>query len=243
MTVKRAAIPARAASMIIETILFDFDGTLADLHIDFSAMKNRIAEVAAGFFARRPEPPPIPALEWIEALFARLDDGTDGRAQTFRSRAMACVEALEMEAATKGRLFAFTRRVLEELRDRGVKIAVVTRNCEKAVRTVFPDMDRYGFKLFARDHVTRVKPDPEHLRTALNALHAGCRESLMVGDHPLDIETGKRLGVRTAGVASGRVSLADLKAHRPDWTVPDCAALLKVLEAERLLPPKRIQWR
>ncbi len=243
MTLKRAADPDRAASMIIETILFDFDGTLAELHIDFSVMKNRIAAVAAGFFGRRPEPDPIPPLEWIEVLVGRLDDGRDGRGRAFRSQAMACIEALELEAAAKGRLFAFTRPVLEELRDRGVNIAVVTRNCEKAVRTVFPDLDRYGLKLFARDHVRRVKPDPEHLRTALKALHAGCRESLMVGDHLLDIETGKRLGVRTAGVASGRVSLADLQAHHPDWAAPDCAALLKVLDAERLLPPKRFLWR
>lgn len=226
--------------MIIETILFDFDGTLAELHIDFSDMKRRIAALAADFLGRRPEPSSVPALEWIEALARDVGDGSAGRARMFLSQAMASVEAMEMEAAAQGNLFPFARRVLEDLRQRGVKIAVVTRNCEKAVRTVFPDMDRYGFKLFARDHVARVKPDPEHLRTALLALNATCRESLMVGDHPLDIETGKRLGVKTAGVASGRVPLADLQAHHPDWTVEDCAALLKFLDAENLLPRKRI---
>lgn len=225
--------------MIIQTILFDFDGTLAELHIDFSAMKRRIAAVAADFLGRIPEPSSLPALEWIDALTHELGDGADGRARAFRSRAMADIQALEMEAASKGRLFSFTRPVLEELRGRGVKIAVVTRNCEKAVRTVFPDMDEYGFKLFSRDHVARVKPDPEHLRTALHALNAECRESLMVGDHPMDIETGKRLGVRTAAVASGRVPLAELQAHRPDWSAQDCAALVHVLDTQNLLPPRR----
>ncbi len=226
--------------MIIQTILFDFDGTLAELRIDFSDMKRRIAAVAAGFFGRVPEPSSLPALEWIDAMARELSGTADGRARAFRSEAMASVQALEMEAASKGSLFPFTRRVLEELRGRGVKIAVVTRNCEEAVRAVFPDMDGYGFKLFSRDQVARVKPDPEHLRTALHALNAGCRESLMVGDHPLDIETGKRLGVRTAGVASGRVPLEELKAHRPDWTAQDCAALLRLLDAQNLLPPRRL---
>ena len=229
--------------MIIQTILFDFDGTLAELHIDFSAMKSRIAAVAAEFLGRFPEASSLPALEWIDALAHELGDDADGQAQAFRSQAMASIQAMEMEAAQKGTLFSFTRRVLEELRAREVKIAVVTRNCEKAVRTVFPDMDGYGFKLFSRDHVARVKPDPDHLQTALRALNATRRESLMVGDHPLDIETGKRLGVRTAGVASGRVPLPELQAHRPDWTAPDCAALVDLLDAHNLLPARRLGQR
>ena len=60
----------------------------------------------------------------------------------------------------------------------------------------------------------------------------------MVGDHPLDIETGKRLGLHTAGVASGRIPLQDLKACAPDWVAENCALLLKTLDAQRLLPRK-----
>ena len=62
--------------------------------------------------------------------------------------------------------------------------------------------------------------------------------ALMVGDHPLDIETGKRLGLHTAGVASGRIPLQDLKACAPDWVAENCALLLKTLDAQRLLPRK-----
>lgn len=224
--------------MLIQTILFDFDGTLAELHIDFSEMKRRIGVIAAGYVGRAPEPVPLPALEWIDAIARTLPDGPAGQAQAFRAHALASIEALEMEAAARGNLFPFTRSILTELHDRGIKIAVVTRNCERAVRTVFPDLDRYGFRLFARDHVRKVKPHPEHLRTVLHALDAPYPHALMVGDHPLDIETGKRLGLRTAGVASGRMSLADLEARDPDWVAENCAVLLERLDAQRLLPRK-----
>ncbi len=224
--------------MVIETVLFDFDGTLAELHIDFSEMKRRVAEIAALYLKRHPNASTMPALEWIDTIAEELRDGSNGLAQAFRSQAFAAVEAMEMEAAMKGNLFSFTRSMLEDLTGRGVKVAVVTRNCAKAVLTVFPDANRYCFQLFARDHVPRVKPHPDHLHTALTALGASPDHALMVGDHPLDIETGKRVGLRTAGVASGRVSLKDLQACHPDWAAHDCAALIQILDARQLLPRK-----
>lgn len=226
--------------MVIETILFDFDGTLAELHIDFIEMKQRIAQIAAQFLGHRPEPSAMPALEWIDAIAQQFQDGMKASAPAFQSQALACIEAMEMEAAARGKLFAFTRPMLHDLQRRGIKIAVVTRNCARAVRTVFPDADRFRFQLFARDHVPRVKPDPQHLHTALTTLGASPHHALMVGDHPLDIETGKRAGVRTAGVASGRVSLMDLHACHPDWVAQDCAALLKILDAGHFLPRKSV---
>ncbi|MEJ5349126.1 MAG: HAD family hydrolase [Desulfosoma sp.] len=224
--------------MVIDTVLFDFDGTLAELHIDFSEMKRRVADIAALYSKRHPKASTMPVLEWIDTIAQELRDGSNGLAQAFRSQALAAVEAIEMEAAVKGNLFSFTRPMLEDLTDRGVKVAVVTRNCAKAVRTVFPDANRYSFQLFARDHVHRVKPHPDHLHTALSALGASPDHALMIGDHPLDIETGKRVGLRTAGVASGRISFKDLHACHPDWVAHDCEALIQILDAQKLLPGK-----
>mgnify|MGYP005831005331 CR=1 FL=1 len=226
--------------MIIETILFDFDGTLAELHIDFDEMKQRIAQIAAPYLGHHPKPSAIPALEWIDWIAQQFQHGKSALAPAFRSQALASIEAMEMEAALRGKLFSFTRPMLQNLHRRGVQIAVVTRNCARAVRTVFPDGERLGIHLFARDHVRRVKPDPHHLHTALKALDASPFHTLMVGDHPLDIETGKRAGVRTAGVASGRVSLMDLHACHPDWVAQDCAALVSLLDAGQFLPKESI---
>jgi phosphoglycolate phosphatase len=142
---------------------------------------------------------------------------------------------LEMEAASKGCLFPFTRDILKTLARRGIKSAIITRNCERAVRKVFPDLDTYCTHLLSREHVKRVKPHPDHLLQALQLIGATPEAALMVGDHPLDIETGLRAGTLTAGVASGRMSREELASRGAHWTANNCEDLLNLLEGEGIL--------
>jgi phosphoglycolate phosphatase len=46
-------------------------------------------------------------------------------------------------------------------------------------------------------------------------------EVLVVGDTPLDIACGRRLGAKVLAVATGGHALDELRRHRPDWAVPD----------------------
>ena len=50
-------------------------------------------------------------------------------------------------------------------------------------------------------------------------------EVLVVGDTPLDIRCGRAIGARVLAVATGGASLAELRAGRPDWAVPDLRAI------------------
>ncbi len=225
---------------MIEAVVFDFDGTLAELHIDFSEMKARIARIAAPYLGRRPPVPSRPALEWIDVLAQILSkDGTPELSQKFRAEAMAEVESMEMSAARRGKLFPYSKDLLKELRRLGVQTAIITRNCDKAVRTVFPEIHRYCGCLLARDHVSRVKPHPEHLQRALAILGASRDKTLMVGDHPLDVQTGRGAGTWTAAVATGRIGASELRAARPDWVLNDCSELISTLRESGLLPCAR----
>ncbi len=51
----------------------------------------------------------------------------------------------------------------------------------------------------------------------------------MIGDHPLDIQTGKAAGILTAGVCSGSGSRAELSAAGADWIADDCQELIEKL--------------
>jgi phosphoglycolate phosphatase len=216
----------------LESIVFDFDGTLAELRIDFSQMKERLGLLAGDYLPFAPRPTLLPALEWIDELAADIHR-TDGTAASeFQERASDLIVEMELEAACKGSLFPFTRGLLSGLLDKGVKIAVITRNCERAIRMVFPDVDEYCSTLLARDHVPRVKPDPDHLLRALACMAAPLETALVVGDHPLDIQTGKRAGILTAGVSSGRVSRVELARSGADWAASNCEELITILEKQ-----------
>jgi phosphoglycolate phosphatase len=119
--------------------------------------------------------------------------------------------------------------MLAGLLRKSIKTAIITRNCDAAVRLVFPDIGNHCHAFFARDHVQKPKPDPAHLIHALQAMDADLGTALMVGDHPIDIQTGKAAGIHTAGVCSGHASRESLIQSGADWVARDCEELMTIL--------------
>ena len=221
---------------ILESIVFDFDGTLAELRLDFPDMKRKLTVLARGFLPSLSADAGMPALELMKEFELQIGSAATALAAKYRSEAEALITGLEMAAAREGSLFPFTRGMLSSLRERGVRTAVITRNCEQAVRVVFPDIDAYCSAFLARNHVPNPKPDPGHLLLALDAIGAGNRSrSLIVGDHPLDIRTGILAGIRTAGVGSGNTPLEVLAACGADYTAENCELLIGLLAEEGLI--------
>ena len=216
----------------LESVVFDFDGTLAELHLDFAEMKRRLGDLAAEYLDGAFESSGQPALELLESIGSSIQAKDASMGRQFKERAHSLIMGMELEAAGRGALFPFTRRVLRILAGKGLKIAIITRNCEQAVTTVFPDIHLHCSTFLSREHVKRVKPDPGHLLLALERLTAPAGTALMVGDHPLDIQTGKRAGTLTAGVTSGNSSEADLSKSGADWTAKNCEELVDLLTRE-----------
>ena len=52
----------------LDAIIFDFDGTLADVPLDLEFMKVKIAALGEVCLEERPTPGKTPALEWLEEL-------------------------------------------------------------------------------------------------------------------------------------------------------------------------------
>lgn len=227
-------MPASIRPDRFEAIVFDFDGTLAELRLDFAAMKKGLADLARDYID--PDSLPVlPVLEYVELLCEVIEGLNGGSVQIFRERAFGFIFEMELEAARRGILFSYTRPILEELQKRNVKVAIITRNCERAVRMVFPDMDRYCTRFLARDHVPRVKPHPDHLLRAIRDLGTDPGMALMVGDHPIDMETGLKAGVLTAGVCSGNATRADLVQSGAHWTADTCLDLMDILKDQNLI--------
>lgn len=223
---------------IISGMLFDFDGTLAELHIDFAKMRQHVAELAGLFLDSPPDSSQSPVLEWIDELTAQME-GVLSKEDIleFRSRCRMRLVGLEMKAAERGRLFPFTRGILLGLKERGVRTAVVTRNCTAAVRKVYPQIGQEVDCLLARDDVPRVKPDPEHLLLAVQNLNLRPEQCCMVGDHWLDILAAQRAGMCSAAVHTGHISAAEFSVYQPDYSVPEVHSLIQELSRNKLLDP------
>ncbi|THB65171.1 MAG: HAD family hydrolase [Desulfovibrio sp.] len=221
-------------------MVFDFDGTLAELTIDFSVMKANARAIARAYLTDPLPGDSLPVLEWADLVAATLAGHDPKRAKTYFAETHAMIQDMEMEGARQGSLFPFTRPLLEQLALHGTATAIITRNCARAVHSVFPDLDGLCPVFLARDHVDRVKPDPGHLLAALDKVECSPDKALMVGDHPLDVETGKRAGAQTAGVATGRMSLADLQQAGADHTAQDMATLARDLARAGIWPELKL---
>jgi len=186
---------------LLDAVIFDMDGTLVQLTIDFEGMKAEVRGIAAHYGVeidtRRRE---LLALEFIADVAAELGQHLPQRAACFEREAHEAIEAIELEAAQRADLFPGVPELLARLRERGLQLGVITRNCRMAARTVLESLGPLVGVVLTRDDVPAVKPDPLHLRQALDLLGVRGDRSLMVGDHPLDVITGQAVGAFTAGV-------------------------------------------
>ncbi len=219
-----------------EAILFDFDGTLASLHIDFTRLRRKITALAEPFLGEEPEASELPVLEWLDELAAEIRGFDHALGQEFHCRGRLVIQATELDAAREAALFPFTRPMLSELRASGIKTGILTRNSTAAVKVVFPDVAACCDCFMAREDAPRVKPDPAHALAVLARLGVARERALLVGDHPLDIQAARSAGLASAAVVSGHSHREALSAAGPDYLAANCPELLKSLRDQLLLP-------
>lgn len=186
-------------------VLFDFDGTLVP-NLDLTDMRRQIAAMAKAAGVPDSVYDGLYIVEIIEASQAWLsnqDTALANSAEAYAAASHQRINDIEMQAASNTAPFTAIRQVLNQLRDKGYRLGIVTRNCRAAVLTMFPDMDEYVDCLHARDDVVHLKPDPRHLQDNLDALGAEAALSVMVGDGALDMQAGQALGMRCVGVLTG----------------------------------------
>lgn len=95
--------------------------------------------------------------------------------------------------------------MMEELKKRGVKLAVLSNKPHR--QTVKVAEEIFGRHVFAavqgqQEKIPR-KPSPEGIYAILSNLGVSKEECLYAGDSEVDVDTGKRAGVRTVSVAWG----------------------------------------
>ena len=170
-------------------------------------------------------------LEMIDSAEIILNQRPVRTANKFIDTANSIIERIEIQAANNGELFDGTKELLESLKTQEISCGIITRNCAKAVKIVFPDILSYCPVVVCRNDVKKVKPHPEHLNTALNKLGSLPQNTLTIGDHPLDIETGRNAGTWTCGVLTGRCTRNDFIASGADLVLSQAADILNIINS------------
>ena len=215
---------------MIKAVILDFDGTLAVLNIDFSAVTKKILSLIEEHGISRESLRERYILETIDEAFSILLRRQGTLAEQFREKAHKMLREKELEAASQSRLFPGVESMLRKLRIAGVKVGIITRNCDSAVRRIFPHIESQCDAFLSRDSVKRVKPDPHHLAMLLDILRVSTHHAIMVGDHPMDILAGKRVGMRTVGVLTGRTTRDELLETGADYVLKNASQVTSLIE-------------
>ena len=109
----------------IKAIIFDFDGTLAVLNIDFSSMRERIFDLMRRYSVGEELIEERYLLEIIEEVYRILCRNNPFIAEKFYQEAHQILHEIELGAAEKGRLIPGTETTLKVLKREGEK----SRDC------------------------------------------------------------------------------------------------------------------
>ena len=213
----------------VRAIIFDFDGTLAVLNIDFSLMREQVVDLMGRYGIEEKAVQEKYLLEIIDEVYQILWKKSPAAAEAFYGESHHILHEVEMKAAEKGRLIPGTEATLKGLRKKGIKVGIITRNCEDAVRKVFPDIDDFCDIFVSRNSVKRVKPHPDHLTYVMRWLQISGEESMMVGDHVIDIQAAKRVGMKSIAVLTGRTEKEEFEKAGADCVLMSVSEIYEIV--------------
>jgi pyrophosphatase PpaX len=221
--------------MRVKAVIFDLDGTLASFNLDY---KTTRAEVKS-YLTKRGVPASVLSVkesvfEMLRKteIFARNSGKPAKFLEEVRGETLAMTEKYELEAARNTSLMPGALETLKALRQMNLKIGLCTINSEKSVNYI---LNRFGITDFfditvTRNGVNHFKPHPEHVETALKALGSSAKETVIVGDSTVDIQSAKELKIVAIGLPTGVSTMEQLMHNGANYIITSITDLPLLIE-------------
>lgn len=207
----------------ISLIVYDFDGTLVDTLFDIADSVNLTLDDL-----NLPRLPRETIRKYVGKGVERLMSQTlEGSSFTDIPKAVALFKKHYSENLVHHTdFYPHGREIIEHFKNK--KQAICSNKPEDFVRRILESLN--GLNCFdaiiGGDSVKSKKPDPEGLNSILEQLNVSAEDAVLIGDSPVDVETGKRAGVTTCVVSFGLGFPDEIAAANPDCSI-DCLSELK----------------
>ena len=188
--------------MSYKAVLFDMDGTLLDTLEDLCDSTNH-ALAQMGY--------PLRGIEEIRRFIGNGAEKQIRRAVpegTSEGKIMETLAAFRAyyqdHCQIKTKVYDGLLDVLSEMKEKGVKMAVVSNKPDAAVKKLSREYfgDRLDYAIGPSDGV-RCKPYPDMAEEALKALGVEKKDAVFVGDSEVDVQTGLNAGLDVIAVSWG----------------------------------------
>ncbi|MGD2074680.1 MAG: phosphoglycolate phosphatase [Gammaproteobacteria bacterium] len=197
------------SSRLIQTVLFDLDGTLLDTAPDLAAALNATLQANG-----RPVLPfgTIRAVaSHGAAALIRLGFGIEPDDARFEPLRQQLLDHYLAHIADQTRLFPGMEVVLVSLEARGLSWGVVTNKPHRLTRPLLSalELDRRAAGVVCGDTLRERKPHPAPLLHACALIGSTPRRCLYVGDAERDIRAGQAAGMATLVALFGYLMQGD----------------------------------
>ncbi|QOP41211.1 phosphoglycolate phosphatase [Sulfurimonas marina] len=218
-------------------IIFDFDGTLIDSVPDLAASVNFMLKKLNKKLYSIDE-----IREWVgngaqtlvkRALTGKKDFQEEEVNKNLYEQGLPIfLESYEEKLCEHTYLYEGVKETLEDLKQRGYKMAIVTN---KPYKFILPILEALGIEeyfelLLGADSLASKKPSAEPLLHAMNHFECNEKECVMVGDSKNDIIAANNANMHSIAVSYGYNYGEDISVHQPSIIIENFADIIKHLE-------------
>ena len=212
----------------VDAVLFDFDGPMCSVFSGYPA--PRVAREMLDFLRTEgvelsvsiaSEDDPMEVLRWTDAFHPRLTADIDD---------LLCqAESLAVETAKPT---SSADSAVSSARRRGQAVAVVSNNSPDAIMKYLAahELDSFVQFVFGRAYAEPklMKPNPDVVVRAINALGIRPELAVLVGDTVTDVEASLSAGVHSIGYATKEQRRIQLGAAGAEMVIDDMGKLALV---------------
>ena len=202
-----------------EAYLFDFEGTLVtfewNLTKGISAILNEIELIGYSMNLFDGSPSYVD-IHKVASVISEQDDES-----TIMNVIAEVFDQFDADALSRWKLYKDAKQTLNKLKKNGKLLGLVSNVGSKAINSAINklELDDIFEIVITRNHVSRLKPDPEGLLMAANSLKIDPDSILFTGDSYDDLGAAKAANMKSCYLSGGQDEINVDDGIQPDFII------------------------
>ncbi len=218
----------------VNTIIFDYDGTLCEFSIPFLEMRKEILtllterlENTKNYFSLEDRI----SITGKKAKEYLIKKGREKEWDDLKIEIEEILKKWEWKAAKKNEIYPHVPEILELLSNKNIKLGIFTLEPKEIIEFLLKKnkIDSFFKSIVSRDDVINAKPDQEHLMKVISELKSEPNKTLVIGDHPVDMECANNIGAHAIAVLNNRHGIEDFSHCQVNFFINHISEFKKLL--------------